>query len=192
MSEEFRFHPASGLERAAKSCALLDNPDDHDAWVKCCTKRFLVMARRIARDDDLAQDALQESWTRVLLHVCKYRGRSPACGWVRTVVANCAKDLCLDREAKRKRRISPLSEEIPDPSQGPEALAQQRELLLLLLAIIDTLPAKYEQVCRLRLIEDRSTDETAQFLGVSRSTVSTRLHRAVEEVKKRLEARLRK
>ena len=47
----------------------------------------------------------------------------------------------------------------------------------MLLAIIDTLPAKDKEVCRLRLIENRSADEAVRFLGVSKPAVSTRLHR---------------
>ena len=160
-------------------------------WAECCTKRFLATARRIAGDNHLAEDALQESWTEVLRHVCKYRGGDPACAWVRTIVANCAKDLRSERQQERQRTGGPPSEDLVDPTQDPEALAQRQELIGLLLRMVETLPGMYREVCRLRYPEDRSTAETARLLGVSRSAVSTRLNRAVEMLRNRLEARLR-
>ena len=184
-------HPAPPpLERAAKACPLLEDPHNRKAWAECCTKRFLATARRIAGDDHLAEDALQESWSRVLRHVCKYHGGDPACAWVRSIVANCAKDLWSERQRERQRTAGPPSEDLADPAQDPEALAQRQELIGLLLRMVETLPEMYREVCRLRYLEDRSAAETARLLGVSRSTVSTRLNRAVEMLRNRLEARL--
>ena len=191
MAENFRVLRSPDLERAAKACPLLDDPYDRKAWAECCTKRFLAMARRIARGDDLAEDALQESWAQVLRHVCEYRGGSPACAWVRTIVANCAKDLRDERQRNRQQTVGPPSEELADPTQDPEALAQRQELIGLLLRMVETLPEMYREVCQLRYFEDLSTAETAQHLGISRSAVSTRLNRAVEMLRNRLEARLR-
>ena len=59
-------------------CPLLDNRNQ-EAWVACCTSRFLPLARCIADDDGLAEDILQESWIRVLKNVCSYRNGPPAC-----------------------------------------------------------------------------------------------------------------
>ena len=190
MPEEFLILPPPALERAAKACPLLEDPHNRKTWAVCCTKRFLATARRIAGDDHLAEDALQESWSRVLRHVCKYHGGDPACAWVRTIVANCAKDLWSERQRERQRTAGPPSEDLADPAEDPEALAQRQELIGLLLRMVETLPEMYREVCRLRYLEDRSADETARLLGVSRSTVSTRLNRAVEMLRNRLEARL--
>ncbi len=61
--------------------------------------------RRIADDNDLAQDALQESWAKILEAVHMYRGGAPACAWVCAIVAHSAADL------RRKRRAGvPVSE----------------------------------------------------------------------------------
>lgn len=169
-------------------CPLLQNQADREAWVACCSRRFAPVARRIAGDDDLAQDILQESWIRVLEHVGAYRGGPPACAWVRSIVRNCAMEL------SRKQRLA--SEEladdgIADPSPDPEAQARQQEMASLLREMVGALPPAYREVCEMRYAREFSTAETAFRLGISPSNVSTRLDRAVKMLRQRLDRRLR-
>ena len=143
MVEKLRILPSSSLARAAGTCPLLENQSDREAWAACCSRRFLPLARRIAGDNDLAMDILQESWIRVLEHVCAYRGGSPACAWVRTIVRNCA----LDIHRGHRSLVDELSADIADPSRDPEALAQQQQLTRLLREMVAALPAAYRDVC---------------------------------------------
>jgi RNA polymerase sigma-70 factor (ECF subfamily) len=53
-------------------------------------------------------------------------------------------------------------------------------------AAIDRLPASYRTVLLLRDIEELSTEETAQALGVTSNTVKIRLHRARQALLKLL------
>ena len=76
--------PSSPSLGDAVRCPLLE--DDLEQWVRCCTCRFLPLARRVAGDDDVAHDALQQSWIIVLEKLHEYRGESPACGWVGAIV----------------------------------------------------------------------------------------------------------
>ena len=186
MAEEFRTVPSSALARASRACPLLESQSDREAWAACCSRRFLPLARRVAGDNDLAEDILQESWVRVLEHVCEYRGGSPACSWVRAIVHHCALDLSRQR---RPDGDEPLAD-IEDPSLDPAARAEQRRLLLLLREMVAVLPAAYREVCELRYGQDLSTAETARRLGISPSNVATRLDRAVRMLRRRLGARL--
>ena len=140
MAEEFRILPSSTLARASRACPLLEEQSDREAWAACCSRRFLPLARRLAGDNDLAEDILQESWVRVLEHVCEYHGGSPACSWVRAIVHNCALDMaCEGRPAGDEPRA-----DLDDPSPDPAARAEQRQLLLLLSemsAMVAALPA---------------------------------------------------
>lgn len=186
MAKEFRILPSSSLARASQACPLLDTQSGREAWAACCSRRFFPLARRIVGDDDLAQDILQESWIRVLEHVCAYRGGSPACSWVRSIVHNCA----LNFQRDRLKKAEEPSVDLEDPSLTPEAQAHQEQLRHLLREMLAELPAIYRDVCELRYGQDLSTDETARQLGISRSNVSTRLNRAVRMLKGRLETRL--
>ena len=187
MAETFHILPSSALARASRACPLLEEQSDREAWATCCSRRFLPLARRLAADNGLAEDILQESWVRVLEHVCEYRGGSPACSWVRAIVHNCA----LDLAHKRLTDGDEPSADLEDPCPDPAARAEQQQLLVLLHAMVSALPAAYRDVCELRYGQDLSTAETARRLGISPSNVATRLDRAVGMLKIRLDARLR-
>ena len=187
MSNEFPVLPNARLGRLARDCPLLDG--NEEAWITCCSKRFYPLAKRIAGDDDDALDALQESWIKVLQAVRAYRGGPPACAWVRSIVANSAKDI-----HRRRHGEMLLHDEEPDQRQDTgkssddQAIEAQR--LQLLGEIIATLPESYRQILELRYGQERSTEETADLLHISRSNVATRLERAVSLLRKRVKARL--
>lgn len=169
---------------APGECPLLEG--NQEAWITCCSKRFFPLTKLIAGDDRLAEDALQESWIKIMQavnHAC-FNGPK-ACSWVSTIVANAARD--VSRRRFRHGEV-PLSE-VEDPGRSPESLDQEKQLLALLREIISLLPEIYRQVVELRLQQGLSTDQTAQCLHVSSSQVKTRLKRAVRMIQRRIDAR---
>lgn len=68
-------------------------------------------------------------------------------------------------------------------------MAQEKELIVLLREMIKLLPDTYRQVLELRVYQDLSSQQTAERLHVSRSSVSTHLNRAVNLLKSRLDSR---
>lgn len=182
--------PAPSLERAAR-CPLLD--DDPEAWIRCCTARFLPVARRVARDDDAARDALHQSWLIVMQKVRQYRGGPPACGWVAAIVRHEAGRAAAGRARRREvpletgpRPAGPLSA----AGASPETAAAEQELMRLLLAVLDELPPEYGEVVRLRDLEEQSTEDVARRLRISRHNVAVRLNRAHRLLRRRFEQRL--
>ena len=71
------------LEKAV-ACPLLEG--NAEERIRCCTRRFLPVARRVVGDDVQAHDALHESWVIVVPKLHTYRGGPPACSWVRAIV----------------------------------------------------------------------------------------------------------
>ena len=184
MSEDFHVLPTPKLKRAAQNCPLLEG--DTEAWIVCCSRRFFPLAKRIAGDDSLAEDVLQTSWIKILQsinHAC-FDGPK-ACPWVHRIVTNTARD--YDRKRVR-RREAPLQSE-RDPTRNPEALAQERELLLLLREMIDLLPGTYRQVIKLRFYQGLSNKQISRRLHVSRGNVAVRMNRAIALLKRRIDVR---
>jgi RNA polymerase sigma-70 factor (ECF subfamily) len=62
--------------------------------------------------------------------------------------------------------------------RSPEQSASASEISNLLESSIDSLPDKYRQVFMLRDVEEMSTTEAAECLGISEENVKVRLHRA--------------
>ena len=186
MSEDFHVLPTPKLKQAAKDCPLLEG--NLEGWIICCSRRFFPLARRIVGDDTLAEDVLQTSWIKILQsinHAC-FDGPK-ACPWVHEIVANTARDF---HGKQVRRRENPLQGE-RTPTQDPEALAQEKELLVLLREMIDLLPKTYRQVIKLRLYQGCSNKQIARCLHVSRGNVAVRMNRAINLLKRRIDARAR-
>lgn len=176
------------LEQAARACPLLDG--DPEAWVACCTKRFCPVARRIAGDNALAEDVLQESWIKILEAVHRYRGGSPACSWVGVIVANTAKDAIRKRGTRVPLDEAANVEESRYEAPGASLEREEEERLIRLASeMVAALPETFRQVLEMRYLHGLSTEETARLLDTSRGNVSVRLHRAVSMLRKRLLAR---
>ena len=186
MPQSLHILPSSALKRAAGECPFLDGKEEE--WIACCSERFFPLAKRIAGDDSLAEDALQISWIKILQavnHAC-FNGPK-ACPWVGAIVANAARDV---RRRRLRQQEVPLSEAV-GPGRSPEALAREKQLLIMLREIVSLLPQTYRQVVELRLQQGLSTGQTAQRLHVSSSQVKTRLKRAVQMIQQRIDARIR-
>ena len=186
MPGDFHVLPTPKLKQAAKDCPLLER--DSEAWIACCSRRFLPLAKRIAGDDSLAEDVLQTSWIKILQsinHAC-FDGPK-ACPWVHRIVTNTAKDCHRERV---RRREDPLRGG-RNPTLDPETLAQEKELLVLLREMIDLLPGTYRQVIKLRLYQGFSNKEISRRLHVSRGNVAVRMNRAIALLKRRIDTRAR-
>ena len=184
MSDSFHILPTPRLKQAAKDCPLLEG--DSEAWIVCCSKRFFPLAKRIAGDDSLAEDVLQTSWIKILQAINHVRFDGPtACPWVHRIVTNTA----TDYYRKRVRRCEDSLQDQRAPALDPEALAQEREMLVLLKEMINLLPGTYRQVIKLRLYQGFSTKKISRLLHVSRGNVAVRMNRAITLLKRRIDAR---
>ena len=85
----------------------------------------------------------------------------------------------------RRDSLKQLSAGVANPEQS----ASSAEARTLLERSIDALPDSYREIFMLREVEEMSTIETAQCLGISEENVKTRLHRARALLRKELYAR---
>lgn len=68
----------------------------------------------------------------------------------------------------------------------PEKIVEENEIRKIVGKIIASLPEKYKSVLILRDVEDFSTEETAEILGVSKEVVKMRLSRARAKVREEI------
>ena len=126
-----------------------------------------------------AEGAVQEVFLRL------YRQEQPPVGdslryWLIRVTVNYCRDLL--RSPWRKRRIS--FTELGEPQAAPVFdRIEQRELF----DAVITLPEKYRTVLHLYYYEEFSVREISELLKLSQSAVTTRLTRAREKLKEKLE-----
>lgn len=160
----------------------------YDELVAATGGRLLAVAQRMLRDEQEAQDAVQEAYLSAFRSLGKFDGRSALSTWLHRITVNA----CLMRLRSRRRRpVRTVDDLLPQfaedgharaPSRpwkaGPAGGMQADELHALVRARIEELPDSYREVVMLRDLVGLDTEETAEVLGVSISAVKTRLQRA--------------
>jgi RNA polymerase sigma-70 factor (ECF subfamily) len=142
--------------------------------------RVYRAVRSILRDEDEVEDAMQSAWVRAYQHLGEWAGASSFSTWLLRIAANEA----LGRLRKRSRLVAIDDDEdgdggVMDPrAEDPEERAAAREAARLLERAVDGLATPYRTVYVLRELEQLSTAETAEALGLSEEAVKVRLHRA--------------
>ena len=143
-------------------------------------QRVYRAVRSILRDEDEAEDAMQQAWIQAYLHLGDFEGTSAFSTWLVRIAANEA----LQR-LRRRTRLAPVveredaEEELMDErSENPEERASAHEAVRLVERAVDELPEIYRTVFVLRDVEGLSTAETAEALGIQEEAAKVRLHRA--------------
>ncbi len=158
-------------------------------------QRLYRVIRSVVTNDVEAEDILQESWVRAYEHLDQFAGLASFSTWITRIAFYEA----LARSRKSKR-WTPLEDQGGDimpevtrrraTSTTPETEAMRNQLGQMLESAVDGLPVTYRSVFMLREIEQMSTSETAECLGLSEEAVKTRLHRSKALLRRELEGRL--
>ncbi|GAA1674761.1 RNA polymerase sigma factor [Fodinicola feengrottensis] len=141
-------------------------------------QRLVLSMFALTGDMVEAEDVVQEAFVRAVIHSRKLLAADNPEGWLRVVAANIARS-----RWRRHVRLGQLLRR----SESPDVPEMSPDRILIYTAIRD-LPPRYQRAVALHYIADLPVDEIARTLGVSVSTVKTRLHRARETLRRRLGA----
>lgn len=168
-----------------------------DSLMKHCNQRVYRLALRITRNHQDAEDARQETFLKAYRHLDQFEGRSRFTTWISRIAIN--EGLMNLRKRNDSRRV-PLDEiaetaiegdalvKLRRPIEDPEVSFTRRQLRGALNGAIAALRPLYRDVFVLRTVEELSTSETAKTLGLTVSTVKTRLRRARIELRAYLQS----
>jgi RNA polymerase sigma-70 factor (ECF subfamily) len=138
-------------------------------------QRLYRVTRSIVRDDAEAEDVVQEAYVRAYTHLAQYAGKAKFSTWLTRIAVN--EGLRRLRKRGRADDIERMASTMPLAAEGPEKHVSDREVGQIMETAIECLPSAYRSVVMLRDVEDLSTAETADCLGIPLATVKTRLHR---------------
>lgn len=159
-------------------------------------RRLFRAARSVLRDDDAAEDAVQEAYLRAFSNIESYRPIGSFAAWLTRIVIN---EALLQKRRNRREMVSldALDDNVTDAAHHSLAAwlstpdssnaASARQLLEL---AVDALPEPFRLVFVLRSVEQLSIAETAQCLEIGEATVKTRLHRAQVRLREDITRRL--
>ena len=134
------------------------------------------------RDRGLAEDAVQETFLKAYRKLDQFRGECSEKTWLTKIAVNTCADLRRGGWFRHvDRRVTPdmLPESAEEPARRDEDLT---------LAVMN-LPYKLRQAITLYYYQDMGVREIAEALGIAQPTVSTRLRRGREKLRRALEGR---
>lgn len=170
------------------------------------TPAMLRLARVYGLGAAAAEDAVQETWVRVLRSLDRFEERSTFRTWLFAILGNCARS-----RAAAERRVVPGFEEDPDIEESrffpaghprwagmwstlvdswqtiPDERLLAAEARTRFREAIDALPARYAAVFVLRDVEGWSSDEVCVLLDLSPENQRVLLHRARTRLRAALE-----
>ncbi len=162
-------------------------------------RRLYRAAWGILRDEQEAEDAVQDCYLKAFAALPGFRGDAALSTWLTRIAINEA----LMRRRKRQAQAASVGNVIPlrpeesppeaadDLAPSPESNTMRAQLRPFLQEAIAGLPEDQRAVFVLRALEEFSVEETAQVLDLNPQTVRTRFLRARQKLQERLQRELK-
>lgn len=131
------------------------------------------------RDEQLAEDAAQETFLKAYKHLERFRGECRELTWLTGIAINVCRDFLRTAWLRRIDRNIDISL-LPECAQADE----YRDSTVL--AEVMRLPARLREVILLRYYQEMSLKETADALNLGISTVKQRQKKANDILRERL------
>jgi RNA polymerase sigma-70 factor (ECF subfamily) len=156
--------------------------------------KIFRLAQHVTQNREDAEDVLQETFMKAYEHLDQFQGNSKFYTWIVRIAVNQA--LMKLRRRKTDRSVSldetidtgedTMVREIAAWDEDPEERFSRDELGGILDTAVQSLDPPYRSVFTLRDIDELSTEETAEALGLSVPAVKSRLLRARLQLREKL------
>jgi RNA polymerase sigma-70 factor, ECF subfamily len=156
--------------------------------------KIFRLAQHVTQNREDAEDVLQETFMKAYEHLDQFQGNSKFYTWIVRIAVNQA--LMKLRRQKTGKTVSldetidtgedTVVREIAAWDENPEQRFSREEMSEILDSAIQSLEPPYRSVFVLRDIEELSTEETAEALGLSIPAVKSRLLRARLQLREKL------
>jgi RNA polymerase sigma-70 factor (ECF subfamily) len=160
--------------------------DAFDALVAMHQRRAYQFAMRLCGNPDDAADLVAEAFIRAYRAIGQFRSAASFSTWLFRILSNVYLD--VHRKEKSHPHVSiqdtldaedgEVQRQFPDPSAGPEELAEGAERATALLRAIRRLPEIHRVMILLYHTEGKSYEEIAAIVGLPLGTVKSRMNRA--------------
>jgi RNA polymerase sigma-70 factor, ECF subfamily len=157
-------------------------------------RKIFRLAQHVTQNREDAEDVLQETFLKAYEHLDQFKGDSKFYTWIVRIAVNQA--LMKLRHRKSDRSVSldetidtgedTVVREIAAWDENPEQRYSREEINQILEEAVQELAPPYRSVFVLRDMEELSTEETADTLGLSVPAVKSRLLRARLQLREKL------
>jgi RNA polymerase sigma-70 factor (ECF subfamily) len=151
--------------------------------------RLFTFLARLARNRDVAEDLLEDTWLRVVSRARSLRPDTRLAPWLFTIARNRYCSFCRSRLVESTHAADlidlwPSGSPRPSPFEATAASETERRLE----AALASLPLTYREVLLLVGVEGLAPTDAAAICGVSPDALRQRLHRARVQLARRLDS----
>ena len=163
----------------------------YEVLMRRYNERIYRAARSIVRDEDEAEDVMQQAYVNAYFHLRQFDRRARFSTWLTKIAIHEA--MARVRKRGRYDAVDFTEEENQaverHPSRNPEHHAFAGELRALLETSIDELPDGLREVFMLREVEGLTFREVCEATGFTRDVVRGRLGKALARLRRALKRR---
>lgn len=181
-------------QRIAELVGKIQNGDKFafDELYKLTSERAYFVALEFTKNNQDAEDILQESYIKALSKINKLDKPESFSSWLNQIVANKSKDFLKKKkpmlfEAEENEVFEVLPDE--DKSFSPEDNLDQTELQKTVMEVLDELSEEKRACILMMYFEELSVGEIAETLEIPEGTVKTRLFSARKDLKNKFAKR---
>ncbi|MDN4494673.1 sigma-70 family RNA polymerase sigma factor [Ureibacillus aquaedulcis] len=152
------------------------------------TEKVYLLAYSFVKDRGIAEDISQEVFLKAYKYIDNYRGEASLKSWIYRITVNASLDFLKKKSIKQLLLENSFFENFrrTESAESSYLEADRNEHLL---QIILTLPMKYRTVIVLHYFYDLNINELSSILELKTNTVKTRLSRARDMLRRKIEAR---
>jgi len=183
-------HPDVALVERAKA----GDEAAFEQLIRQYDRQIFRIARHITQNKEDAEDIVQDTFLKAYQKLEQFQGNSKFYTWLVRIAVN--ESLMRLRKRRNSKTVSmdedvqtedgSVPRDFADWTPNPEQQYGQGEMGEILRKTIQGLPPGFRSVFTLRDIENLSTEETAEALGLSVPAVKSRLLRARLQLRERL------
>ena len=188
---ERSFQPCGANETPTVDALKAGNERAFRCLVEAERERLRRFVIKILGDADEAENIVQETFAEAYRQIDRFRGDSKVSTWLFSIARHLAFGHL--RKAKRHSYLEHETIEFLSAAQGDDASSDEtmasveaKERRRILHDALDELPDHYRRVVQIRDLQERSTAEAAEELGLTEVNVRVRLHRARKQLKDHL------
>ena len=181
-------------DHAAIEAILAGDKEAYGTLVARHGETLFRVAFRITGNQADADDVVQEAFLRGYLKLKSFESRSSFSTWIYRIAVRCALDKIGGHRIDDDLRVSEQSDteqdevQVADTAADPERLLLSGEMGAMQALAMHSLTATERAAFVLRHLEERSTDEIAEALGIAPNAAKQAVFRAVQKLRLRLAA----
>ena len=170
-------------ERLMVLCAQEGNREAFSRLVDLYDRRLLYFIRRMLGDSDGALDVLQSVWLIVHRKLRKLKAPDAFRVWLYRIAHDQA---TTELRRKSKRPVPVDNFELMQPADDANEDTASFDNAELVHVALQDLSVDHRRILTLRFLEDMSTEEIAEVIGLPSGTVKSRLHYAKAALRHRI------